>query len=243
MINALLGKKLKMSAGYDEKGTKIPVTLIEVGPCFVVQIKTKTTDGYFAAQIGLGTKKPNRTTKPILGHVKKAGLSQAPRFLQEVKFQEEPACKVGDILKVGDVFSPGDNVSFTGISKGKGFAGVMKRWGFAGGPRTHGQSDRARSLGTPGAEGPGRIFPGKKMPGHMGNRRVTVKGLTVVDVDPKTNLLTVKGAVPGSRKGLLLIKKIGKAPVPERRLKIVKLKSHPELEQPRTRLENQFMVP
>lgn len=211
MINALLGKKLQMSARFNEKGVRIPVTLIEAGPCPVVQVKTKKKNGYFALQIGFGARKPGKTSKPILGHIKKAGLSLAPRFLREIRLSEETDLKNGDILKVGDVFSPGDKVSITGISKGKGFAGVMKRWGFAGGPATHGQSDRKRAPGSIGAQGVARVLPGKKMPGRMGAKKVTVTGLTVVDVNPQKNLLVIKGAIPGPRHGLLMIKKVGKA--------------------------------
>lgn len=211
MMNALLGKKLQMSTRFDKRGVRAPVTLVEAGPCPVVQIKTEKSDTYFAVQIGFGAKKLKRTTKPILGHVKKAGLSQTPRFLREVRLSEKPDFKVGDVLKVGDIFSPGDRILVTGISKGKGFAGVMKRWGFSGGPATHGQSDRKRAPGSIGTQGVARVLPGKKMPGRMGGAKVAVSGLTVINVDPKANLLIVKGAVPGPKGGLVVIKKTGEA--------------------------------
>jgi large subunit ribosomal protein L3 len=211
MITALLGKKIKMSASFDEQGHLVPLTVIRAGPCPVTQVKTLGKDGYWAVQIGFGEKKPKRVKKPILGHLKKTGLKTVPRFLREIRLDQETKVKVGDIVEVGGVFTEGELVKVRGSSKGKGFAGVMKRWGFAGGPATHGQSDRARAPGSPGAEGPGRIFAGKKMPGRMGGKRVTVSGLTVMQVDSKANLLIVKGAVPGPRGGLLVIKKMGKA--------------------------------
>lgn len=211
MINTLLGKKLQMGSRFDEKGAKVSVTLLEVGPCSVTQIKNDKTDGYFSVQISFGSKKTKQTSKPILGHIKKAGLSRPPRFLKEVRLPQEADCKTGDVLKVADVFSLGDKISVTGISKGKGFAGVMKRWGFAGGPATHGQSDRKRAPGSIGGQGVARVLPGKKMPGRMGTNKTTVSGLTVMDINSEENLLVVKGAVPGSRGGLLMIRKAGKA--------------------------------
>lgn len=209
MINALLGQKIEMDTRFDSRGAKIPVTLIKVGPCPVVQVKTKKTDGYSAVQIGLGTKKTKRTSQPILGHAKKGGLSAAPRFLGEVRLEREPESKVGEVLKVDQVFSPGDKVAVTGVSKGRGFAGVMKRWGFKGGPATHGQSDRQRAPGSIGAQGVARVLPGKKMPGRMGAKKTTVTGLTVVDLDSESGSLWVKGAIPGPRKGLVMVEKTG----------------------------------
>lgn len=209
MINALLGQKIRMGARFDKRGKKIPVTLIKAGPCPVVQVKTKKTDGYFSVQIGWGTKKPKRTTRPILGSVKKAGLNSAPQFIREVRSEKESEFKAGDVLTVDQVFSPGDRVAATGLSKGRGFAGVVKRWGFRGGPATHGQSDRHRAIGSIGAQGVARVLRGKKMPGRMGGKKVTVAGLTVVDLDPEADSLWVKGAVPGPQKGLVMIKKTG----------------------------------
>lgn len=194
----------------------MPVTLIKAGPCFVVQVKTKDRDGYWSIQLGFDQRKEKSTTRPILGHLKKAGLKKIPRFLREIRIKKEQKTdrkqqlKMGDIVKVSDVFKVGDKVSVTGISKGKGFAGVVKRWGFAGGPRTHGQSDRERAPGSIGqTTTPGRVFKGKKMAGRMGGKRVTVKGLKVLEVDKEKNLLVVKGLVPGPKGGLLTIKKGG----------------------------------
>lgn len=200
-----------MSALFDQRGRRLPVTLIEAGPCFVVQVKTAENDGYNAVQLGFGRRRPKKTPKPILGHVMKAKLSYAPEFLREIRLEEKSDCQPGDLLTVSDCLSPGDKVKVTGVSKGRGFAGVMKRWGFAGGPATHGQSDRARAPGSIGSQGVGRVFPGKKMPGRFGGERVTVRGLTVVAVYPEKNQIAVKGAVPGPRGGFLVIQKIGKA--------------------------------
>lgn len=207
MINTILGTKIKQTQKFTSEGVRIPATLIQAGPCFVVQVK----EG--AIQLGLGEKKEKRTKKPILGHIKKAGLKHIPRFLREISVNQPEISanlKPGAEIKVGDVFKTGDLVNIIGTSKGKGFAGVVKRWGFAGGPRTRGQSDRERAPGSIGATTtPGRVLKGKKMAGRMGGERVTVKNLTVVHIDPKNNLLVVKGLVPGAKDGLLIIKKVG----------------------------------
>lgn len=211
MINAVLGKKIDQTQRFTGQGKRVPVTLIKAGPCPVVQMKTEDHDGYWAVQLGFGQRKEKRTTKPILEHLKKAGLTKIPRFLREVRVEKKMMekltnkIKLGTEITVGDVFKVGDKVSVTGVSKGKGFAGVVKRWGFAGGPRTHGQSDRERALGSPGAETPARVLRGKKMPGRMGGKRTTVKGLKVIEIDKEKNLLVVKGLVPGAKGGLLLI--------------------------------------
>lgn len=207
MINAILGIKLGQSQKFSSEGERIPVTEIQAGPCVVVQAKKG------AVQIGLGKKKEKKTKKPILGHIKKAGLKTVPLFLREIRVnqsEENSNLKPGDEIKVGDVLKPGDIVDVTGISKGKGFAGVVKRWGFAGGPRTHGQSDRERAPGSIGSTTtPGRVLKGKKMAGRMGGARVTAQNLKVFEVDPEKNLLLVKGLVPGVKRGLLIIKKVG----------------------------------
>lgn len=208
MISGLLGKKLQMTQGWTKKGKRIPLTLIEAGPCPVVQIKTKDKDGYWAVQLGFSEKRAKNVTKPILNHLKKAGLKKPVRFLREIRIEDKPQVKVGDIVKVAEVFKAGDKVIVTGQSKGLGFTGVIKRWGFKGGPRTHGQSDRERAPGSIGqGTDPGRVWKGKKMPGRAGNQTITVN-LEVVEVDEKNNLLKVKGAVPGERGGLLVIKKV-----------------------------------
>lgn len=210
MINTILGTKLDTSQKFTKDGKRIPVTRILAGPCPVVQTKTPQKDGYNAIQLGWGEKKLTKIGKPLKGHFKGAKLKLAPRFLKEIKVEEKSKFKVGDFIKISDVLKPGDRVDVAGVSKGKGFTGVMKRWGFAGGPATHGQSDRARAPGSIGqTTTPGRVFPGKKMAGRAGGGRVTIKNLTVMDIDEDKNLLLVKGLVPGPRKGLLLIKKVG----------------------------------
>src|SRR4030043_2092826 len=204
MLNTLLGTKQKMSQTFVE-GTRVPVTWITVGPCVVTQIKNPDTDGYWAVQLGFGKKEIRNITKPLQGHLR--GVTQekkAPRFLREIRLEDKPDLKVGDVLKLVDVFKVGDLVTVTGISKGKGFAGVVKRWHFAGGPRTHGQSDRLRAPGSIGqGTTPGRVYKGKKRAGRMGQDRVCIKNLVVVSVEDNT--LAVSGPVPGNAGGLLLI--------------------------------------
>lgn len=222
MVKAILGRKIGQTQRFTQGGRRLPVTLIEAGPCPVVQIKTVDKDGYQAVQLGFLEKKAKHTSKPILGHIRGAKVKVAPRFLREVKIENESRLrqgfdgqagilnqvKVGDIVQVGDVFQPGDKISVVGTSKGKGFAGVVKRWGFAGGPRTHGQSDRERAPGSIGSTTtPGRVYKGKKMAGRMGQDRVTIKRLEVFEVNPEKNLLIVKGLVPGAQNSLLIIEK------------------------------------
>ncbi|PJE67357.1 50S ribosomal protein L3 [Candidatus Shapirobacteria bacterium CG10_big_fil_rev_8_21_14_0_10_40_9] len=207
MINSILGIKLGQIQKFLSDGQRIPVTEIQAGPCFVVEVKPG------AVQLGFGERKEKKTLKPILGHIKKAGLKVIPRFLREVSANQEEESsnlKVGDEIKVGDIFKPGDIVDVTGTSKGKGFTGVVKRWGFAGGPRTHGQSDRERAPGSIGSTTtPGRVLKGKKMAGRAGGEKVTIKNLKVIEVNPEKNLLLVKGLVPGAKNGFLMIKKTG----------------------------------
>lgn len=190
--------------------TRVPVTLVKVGPCIVTQVKKEDKDGYWAVQLGLGSKRIKNMTKPLQGHLKGAIKDKmAPRFLREVRLEKEPEFKVGDEVKVSDVFKAGDVVAVTGTSKGKGFAGVVKRWGFAGGPRTHGQSDRPRSPGSIGqGTTPGRVRKGKKMAGRMGGETVTIKNLKVVSIDEEKNEMAILGAIPGVPRGLVIIKKI-----------------------------------
>lgn len=215
MINTILGSKIDQLLSFTEGGKCIPITKIVAGPCFVVQIKGKKSDGYLAIQLGLGKKRVNSVTKPILGHLKKAGMEKKPpRFLKEVGVGKKDAAyldklTVGMQIKLDQVFSVGDLVSVTGVSKGKGFAGVVKRHGFAGGPRTHGQSDRERAPGSIGqTTTPGRVYKGKRMAGRMGGKRTTVKNLKVVKIDADRHILTVSGLVPGGRNSLLVIKKL-----------------------------------
>jgi large subunit ribosomal protein L3 len=215
MVNALLGRKIGMTRIFSETGEAVPVTVLEVGPNFVTQIKTPERDGYGAVQIGyVETRKLN---KPERGHLKGVPVPGL-RHLHEVQTDGNPV-DVGDRLAV-DVFAKGEKVdvtigavSGTMGSKGKGFAGTVKRHGFAGGPRTHGQSDRHRAPGSIGASStPGRVFKGMRMAGQMGNKRRTVLNLEVVDVLPERNLLLVKGGVPGAKNGIVVVRKAVKTP-------------------------------
>ncbi|OPX20878.1 MAG: 50S ribosomal protein L3 [Desulfobacca sp. 4484_104] len=207
MLNGILGKKLGMTRLFDPAGTALPVTVIEAGPCFVVQKKTSKREGYEALQLGFERRRLEKQTKPLQGHFSKQGLKSGFRFLREFRLESTEDFEVGQELDVSQ-FAIGDKVNITGVSKGKGFAGVIKRWGFKRGPETHGSMSH-RAPGSIGASAyPSRVFKGKKLPGHLGNSRVTVKSLEVIDVRPDSNLLIVKGAVPGARNGLLLIKKV-----------------------------------
>jgi large subunit ribosomal protein L3 len=203
MVAGLLGKKLGMTQLYKE-GNEVVVTAIEAGPCFVVQIKTKEKDGYNAVQLGFGDTK--RLNSPQKGHQKDVGQF---KYLREFKLGKGDTVEKGSKVDV-DIFKAGDLIDVTGISKGKGFAGGVKRYHFKGGPKTHGQSDRHRAPGSIGSGStPGRVIKGLRMAGHMGNERVTVKNLQVVDVDLENHLLLVKGAIPGFNKGRVMIKKAG----------------------------------
>lgn len=204
MLFGLLGKKLGMTQVFKENGDAEPLTVIEAGPCTVIQVKSTAREGYQAAQLGFGEVK--RLNSPQRGHLKDLGQF---KHLREFKVSDTEGLEVGQKLDVS-LFQTGDRVNVTGWSKGKGFAGVVKRHGFAGGPKTHGQSDRHRAPGSIGAtSSPGRVFKGLRMAGHMGNQRVTVRNLEVIRADPDRNRLLVKGAVPGARGGLLIIKKCG----------------------------------
>ena len=204
MIQGLLGRKLGMTQVFRDNGKAEAVTVVEAGPCTVIQVKTRDKEGYNAVQLGFGEAK--RLNSPLQGHLK--GLGQF-KHLRELKVADTQAIKVGDRVDVS-LFKPGNLVDITGVSKGKGFAGVVKRHHFAGGPKTHGQSDRHRAPGSIGATtSPGRVLKGKRMAGHMGNSRVTVSHLEVLEADPARNLLLVRGAVPGGINGLLLIRKSG----------------------------------
>ncbi len=202
MIQGILGKKLGMTQVFKEDGTFEPVTAIEAGPCAVVQVKDDAGEGYKAVQLGFGEAK--RLKSPQKGHLKELGIF---RYLRELRIEDVEGISVGDKVDVS-VFKEGDIVDITGISKSKGFAGVVKRHGFAGGPKTHGQSDRHRHPGSIGASSsPGRVLKGTRMAGRMGGDRVTVQGLKVYKTDIGRNLLLVKGAVPGNKNGLLIIRK------------------------------------
>ncbi|MCK4723221.1 MAG: 50S ribosomal protein L3 [Dehalococcoidia bacterium] len=203
MIQGIVGRKIGMTQLFQDGG-EVVVTAVEAGPCFVTQIKTEAKDGYDAVQVGFGEAK--RLNSAQKGHLKDVGRF---KYLREFDMEDIESAQVGQKLDV-DMFKSGDLVDVTGTSKGKGFAGVVKRYHFAGGPKTHGQSDRHRAPGSIGAgTNPGRVLKGTRMAGHMGNRRVTVRNLKVIDVDLARHLILVEGAVPGSNKGLLLIKKAG----------------------------------
>jgi len=200
----LIGKKIGMTQIFDEAGVALPVTVIEAGPCYVTQVRTHEVDGYSAVQLGFSEVHPKRLTGGQRGHLKANDLPPL-RFLREFRIKN-PEVTVGDKVTVEN-FELGERVDITGTTKGKGFQGGMKRHGFGGGPKTHGQSDRGRAPGSAGAGStPGRVFKGKRMPGQMGNVRVTSQGLKVVLVDTERNLIGVMGSVPGAKGGLVVIK-------------------------------------
>lgn len=203
MLDGLLGKKLGMTQVFDPTGRALAVTVIETGPCVVTQLRTQESDGYNGVQLGFGTAK--RLNKPEAGHLRASGANS--RYVREIRTDGNGDLTVGQTVTVDAVFKAGDQVDITGQSKGKGFQGVVKRHHFNGGPKTHGQSDRWRAPGSIGAgTTPGRVFKGLKMAGHMGNERVTVQNLRVVDVDTERNLVLVAGAIPGANGGLVTIR-------------------------------------
>lgn len=215
-MKGLLGKKLGMTQIFDDRGEVIPVTVIEAGPCYVTQKKTLEHDGYTAVQLGFEETKPGRANKPERGHLGKNNLPSL-RYLRELRVDDHSDLNEGQRIDAS-IFEVGDLVDVVGTSKGKGFAGVVKRHGFSGGPKTHGQSDRWRAPGAISAgTTPGRVFKGLRMAGRMGNERVTVQNLEVALVDPERNLLAVKGAVPGARNGLLIIREARKTSVSKKR--------------------------
>lgn len=200
-IEGILGRKLGMTQLFEEDGTAVPVTVIEAGPCVVVQVKTKDTDGYEAVQVGYGTRK--NVTKPQMGHMKDHGKF---RHLREMRVDNIEEWEVGKQYGC-EIFEPGDIVDVSGASKGHGFAGVIKRHGFHGGPKTHGQSDRWRAPGSIGAgTDPGRVIKGTRMAGHMGTTSVTVQNLTVVRSDAAKGILMIRGAVPGNEGAIVKVR-------------------------------------
>jgi large subunit ribosomal protein L3 len=205
IMRGLLGKKIGMLRYFDESGSPKVATVIEAGPCTVVQVKTLKTDGYDAVQLGFLQKKEKRVTKPLLGHFKKANVTPS-RMLKEFRdFQGE--VKPGDQVKV-DIFTVGERVHVTGMSKGHGFMGVVKRHGFAGGPKSHGQSDRVRAPGSIGSSSyPKRVFKGLRMGGRMGNEQKTIRNMQIIKIVPDRNLLLVRGGVPGARNSYVEIRK------------------------------------
>jgi len=204
MKKGLIGKKIGMTQIFDENGKVVPVTVVEAGPCVVVQKKTTDNDGYEAVQIGFGDVKPERVNKPRQGHFKKNDVP-FKRTLREFKLEDCESMNIGDILKA-DVFEVGDVIDVSGISKGKGFQGTIKRHGTSRIKETHGSGPVHRHAGSMGAcSSPSRIFKGKKMPGHMGTDRITVQNLTVAKVDTENNLIAIKGAIPGPKNGIVCL--------------------------------------
>ena len=200
-IEGIIGKKIGMTQLFDEKGEVHGVTVVEAGPCTVVQVKSAENDGYTALQLGFGAAK--RVNKPMKGHLK--GLGDF-RYLREVRVGDPSQWKTGQKLGA-ELFEAGDQVDVTGVSKGRGFAGGVRRWGFRGGPRTHGQSDRLRAPGSIGpGNSPGHVVKGLHMAGHMGDARITVRNLRVIEADPAKGLLFIEGAVPGGKNGILRIR-------------------------------------
>jgi len=207
MINGLIGKKIGMTEIFLDDGTVVISTVIEAGPCFVVQKKTADKDGYEAVQIGFEGVKPQRVSKPLLGHFKKAGV---PPLRHIIEFDPEGEdYNLGDTIDAG-IFKEGDIIDVVGNSKGKGFSGTMKRHNFSGQPASHGGMAHRRPGGIGQASYPGKVWKGMKMPGQMGNERVTVQGISVVRVDVEKNVLIVKGSVPGPNGGTLIIKRTTK---------------------------------
>ena len=204
MQKGLIGKKIGMTQLFDEKGNFIPVTVIEAGPCAVVQKKTAEKDGYEAVQLGFGDVKPNRVNKPMKGHFAKNDVAPK-KVLREFKLDDTASLAEGAVLKA-DVFAAGEKVDVSGTSKGKGYAGAIKRWNFGRLKETHGSGPVVRHQGSMGAcSDPSRVFKGKKMPGHLGSEKVTVQNLDVVKVDAENNLIAVKGAIPGAKGGYVVI--------------------------------------
>lgn len=204
MKKAIIGKKVGMTQIFDETGKVIPVTVIEAGPCVVAQVKTNETDGYNAVQLGFGDVKESKVNKPVKGHFAKSKLA-LKKHLREFRMNSVEDVKVGDELKA-DVFAKGDKVDIQGTSKGKGFQGVIKRHGQSRGPMGHGSMYHRRPGSMGSTSTPGRVFKGKKLPGHMGVQTVTIQNLDVVRVDMDKNVLLVKGSVPGPKGAILKIK-------------------------------------
>lgn len=202
----LIGKKLGMTQLFDADGSVIPVTVIETGPCVVVQKKEAAKDGYNALQLGFGTQKSQRVNRPLRGHMARAGKG-AFQVLREFKVPDVSQYEVGQEIRLDDVLKKGDRVDVAATSKGRGFAGVVKRWSFGGFTSTHGTHEYFRHGGSIGNRSyPGKVFKGKRMAGHWGNERVSVQNLQVVGVRPESNLLLLKGSVPGAKDGILLIR-------------------------------------
>ena len=205
MVKGLVGKKLGMTQVFDDERRLLPVTIIEIAPSGVTQVKTRDRDGYEAVQVGFGEVSERKLSKPQLGHLKAGKSSRHWRYLRE--FPGNEACQVGDLIKV-DIFSKGEEVAVQGISKGKGFQGVMKRHNYAGGPASHGSMFHRAPGSIGNSSYPSRVWKNKALPGQMGNEQVTVKGLRIVDVRPEENLLLVSGSVPGRPGAMVVVRKI-----------------------------------
>lgn len=208
MSIGILGKKLGMTRMFGENGEAIPVTVIEAGPCPIVQIKSEKTDGYEAIQIGFGQTREKLVNKPIQGHFEKANVSPV-KLLREFRIDDAGDYEVGGQITV-DLFSVGERIDVSAVSKGKGFAGVMKRWGFKGGRATHGSEGHRRAGSIGASSDPSRVFRGHPMSGRMGGKRANVQNLEVIKVDTERNLLVVRGSVPGPTHGVLTIKRAAK---------------------------------
>lgn len=206
-MSGLLGKKIGMTSVFSSDGKIVPVTVVRAGPCVVTQVKTKETDGYASLQLGFDEKKVEKLSKPIAGHLKKA-TDKGFRVLREFRTDTVEDIEPGATIGV-DIFNVGEKVNISGISKGRGFQGTIKRHGFSRGPKTHGNRNHRKPGSIGNSAWPGKVFKGKKLPGHMGVKRETVKNLTIVDIKPEENLLLVKGAVPGCKTGILEVQKVG----------------------------------
>ncbi len=205
MIQGILARKVGMTRRFQEDGRVIAVTVVEAGPCRILQVRTPEKDGYKAVQLGLGTRKAKNVTKPMLGHFAKAGAGPQ-RFVREVPVEKLDEVEVGQTITVS-LFSPGDQVNVTGKSKGRGFQGTIRRHGFAQGPMSHGSRNKRKPGSIGQCADPAKVFKGKKMPGQMGDRRLTRRGLSVVEVDEERNLLLLKGSVPGPNGSYVIIRK------------------------------------
>lgn len=206
-MTGLIGKKIGMTQVFSADGSVVPVTVIQTGPCVVVQKKETGRDGYNALQVGFGDKKNQRVNKPEQGHMAKAAKG-AFLVLREFRSENVTQYEVGQEIKVSDLFKTGDRVDVAGTSKGRGFTGVIKRWGFAGFPGSHGTHEYFRHGGSIGNRSyPGRVFKGKKMAGHWGNEKISVQNLEIIGVRPEENLLLVKGAVPGPKRGVVIVRR------------------------------------
>jgi large subunit ribosomal protein L3 len=205
-MTGLIGRKMGMTQIYNADGNVIPVTVVETGPCIVVQKKETATDGYCALQVGFGAKKAQRVNKAAQGHMAKAGKG-AFEVLKEFRFDDVSQYEIGQEIKATDLFKVGDRIDVSGVSKGHGFSGVIKRWSFAGFPGSHGTHEYFRHGGSIGNRSyPGRVRKGKKMAGHWGNEQISTLNLEVVDIRPEEHLVLIRGAVPGAKRGVVILR-------------------------------------